>query len=302
VTTATAVDVVIATRNRPELLRRAIAGIVAQTVNCDITCHVVFDQCEPDESLTSDHPGRRVRVLSNSHTPGLAGGRNTGILAGSASMVAFCDDDDVWLPEKLEVQLAQMEAEQSDTSVTGIVVEYEDRSVVRVPTADQLKLKHLVRHRVMAAHPSSVVVRRSALSRIGLVDEQIPGSYGEDFDWLLRAVQEGPISVVSQPLVRVRWGGSQFSRQWQTIVDAIDYSLNKHAVFHRDPRALGRLYGRRAFALAAMGNRADARRAAVRTVRVAPREPRAYLAAAVAFRLVSAERLLHLAHRRGHGI
>ena len=301
-TTATAVDVVIATRNRPELLRRAIAGVVAQSVNCDITCHVVFDQCEPDESLASDYPGRRVRVLTNSHTPGLAGGRNTGILAGSASMVAFCDDDDVWLPEKLEVQLAQMEAEQSDTSVTGIVVEYEDRSVVRVPTPDQLKIEHLVRHRVMAAHPSSVVVRRSALSRIGLVDEQIPGSYGEDFDWLLRAVQEGPISVASQPLVRVRWGGSQFSRQWQTIVDAIDYSLNKHTVFHRDPRALGRLYGRRAFALAAMGKRADARRAAVRTVRVAPREPRAYLAAAVAFRLVSAERLLHLAHRRGHGI
>ena len=195
-TTAAAVDVVIATRNRPELLRRAIAGVVAQTVNCDITCHVVFDQCEPDESLASDYPGRRVRVLTNSHTPGLAGGRNTGILAGSASMVAFCDDDDVWLPEKLEVQLAQMEAEQSDTSVTGIVVEYEDRSVVRVPTPDQLKLEHLVRHRVMAAHPSSVVVRRSALSRIGLVDEQIPGSYGEDFDWLLRAVQAGPISVV----------------------------------------------------------------------------------------------------------
>jgi glycosyltransferase involved in cell wall biosynthesis len=303
VTTAAAVDVVIATRNRPELLRRAIAGVQGQTGDCDITCHVVFDQCELDESLVSDRPGRRVRVLSNSRTPGLAGARNTGVLAGSGSMVAFCDDDDVWLPEKLDAQLAQMDVEQSDTSVTGIVVEYEDRSVVRVPTPDQLRLKHLVRYRVMAAHPSSVVVRRSALlSRIGLVDEQIPGSYGEDFDWLLRAVQQGAISVVSQPLVRVRWGGSQFSRQWQTIVDAIDYSLDKHAVFHRDPRALGRLYGRRAFALAAMGRRADARRAVVRTVRVAPREPRAYLAAAVALRLVSAERLLHLAHRRGHGI
>jgi glycosyltransferase involved in cell wall biosynthesis len=301
-TTAAAVDVIIATRNRPELLRRAIAGVVAQTVNCDITCYVVFDQCEPDESLNSDYPGRRVQVLSNGHKAGLAGGRNTGILAGSASMVAFCDDDDVWLPQKLEVQLAQMAAEKSDTSVTGIVVEYEDRSVVRVPTAEQLRLDHLVRHRVMAAHPSSVVVRREALSRIGLVDEEIPGSYGEDFDWLLRAVQAGPVSVVSQPLVRVRWGGSQFSRQWQTIVDAIDYSLKKHAVFHRDPRALGRLYGRRAFALAAMGKRADARRAAVRTFKVAPLQPRAYLAAAVAFRLVSAERLLHLAHRRGHGI
>ena len=109
--------------------------------------------------------------------------------------------------------------------------------------------------------------------------------------------------MVSEPLVRVRWGGSQFSRQWQTIVDAIDYGLAKHAVFHRDPRALGRLYGRRAFALAAMGKRAEARRAArAHGAGSLPASRRAYLAAAVAFRLVSAERLLHLAHRRGHGI
>jgi glycosyltransferase involved in cell wall biosynthesis len=299
----TTVDVVIATRNRPELLRRAIAGVLEQTADCDIVCHVVFDQCDPDLSLASDEPGRRVRVLTNAHRPGLAGGRNTGILAGSGEMVAFCDDDDVWRPEKLATQLARLEAEQADTSVTGITVEYDGHAVDRIPTADQLRLEHLVRHRVMAAHPSSVVVRRAALlERIGLVDEEIPGSYGEDFDWLLRAVQAGPISVVSEPLVRVRWGGSQFSRQWQTIIDAIDYSLAKHAVFHRDPRALGRLYGRRAFALAALGRRAEARRAAVRTFRVAPRELRAYLAGAVALRLVSAERLLDLAHRRGHGI
>ncbi|MBC9732316.1 glycosyltransferase family 2 protein [Nocardioides marmotae] len=295
------VDVVIATRNRPELLRRAIAAVLAQTADCDLTCLVVFDQCEPDESLAEEGPDRRVRVLANTRRPGLAGGRNTGILAGTGDLVAFCDDDDAWLPEKLEAQLALLAESGADTSVTGITVEYDGRSVDRVPTAEQLRLENLARRRVMAAHPSSVVVRREALlGRIGLVDEEIPGSYGEDFDWLLRAAVH-PIAVVPRPLVRVRWGGSQFSQQWQTIVDAIDYSLGKHAVFHRDPRALGRLYGRRAFALAALG-RPEARRAVLRTVRVAPLEPRAYLAAAVALHVVSAERLLHLAHQRGHGI
>ncbi|MEV7429558.1 MULTISPECIES: glycosyltransferase family 2 protein [unclassified Nocardioides] len=296
------VDVVIATRNRPELLRRAIAGVLDQDADCEITCFVVFDQCEPDPSVAEERPGRRVRVLTNTRTPGLAGGRNTGILAGEADLVAFCDDDDVWLPEKLAAQLAVLEAQRADTSVTGITVEYDGHSVDRVPAADELRLENLARRRVMAAHPSSVLVRREALvSRIGLVDEEIPGSYGEDFDWLLRAAAVSPVAVVPRPLVRVRWGGSQFSHQWQTIVDAIDYSLGKHAVFHRDPRALGRLYGRRAFALAALG-RPEARRAVLRTVRVAPLEPRAYLAAAVAMHVVSAERLLHLAHQRGHGI
>lgn len=298
----TTIDVVIATHHRPELLRRAIAGVLEQTTSCAITCHVVFDLSDPDLSLASERPGRSVRVLRNNRRPGLAGARNTGITAGTGTHVAFCDDDDVWLPDKLESQLIQMEAEGADTAVTGITVEYANRAVNRVPTSADLTLANLVRHRVMAAHPSTVVVRRVALmSRIGLVDEDIPGSYGEDFDWLLRAATIGKVAVVSRPLVRVRWGDSKFSHQWQTIVDAIDYGLAKHPIFQTDARALGRLYGRRAFALAAL-RRPEARRAVLRTVRVAPLEPRAYVAAAVSLRLISAERLLHLAHLRGHGI
>ena len=297
-----AVDVVVATRNRPELLRLALEGVLEQDHPGPITCHVVFDQCAPDHSVAQERPNRSVRVLTNTRRPGLAGARNTGILAGRAPYVAFCDDDDVWLAPKLGAQLSRMKADNVATCVTGISVEYADRAVERVPRAEELVLAHLARRRVMAAHPSSVVVRRHDLvETIGLVDEQIPGSYGEDFDWLLRAAAAGPIAVVPRPLVRVRWGGSQFSREWQTIVDAIEYGLVKHPAFHADPRALGRLYGRRAFALAAMG-RPEARREILRTIRVAPREPRAYLAAAVSLRLVSADRLLHQAHLRGHGI
>jgi hypothetical protein len=73
-------------------------------------------------------------------------------------------------------------------------------------------------------------------------------------------------------------------------------------VFHEDPQALGRLYGRRAFALAALGRSREGLRAAARTIRVAPKEKRAYLAALVSLRLISAERLMRVAHRRGHGI
>ena len=93
-----------------------------------------------------------------------------------------------------------------------------------------------------------------------------------------------------------------FSQRWQTIVDSIDYSLAKHQIFHEDPQALGRLYGRKAFALAALGRTRPALRQAIRTVRANPRERRAYLAGAVALRLVSAERLMRIAHNRGHGI
>lgn len=296
------IDVVIATHRRPELLRRAIEGVTSQTYPGVIRCLVVFDRSAPDHSLVRTGPHRPVQVLTNTRTPGLAGARNSGILAGEGDLVAFCDDDDVWLPDKASLQVRLLAERSVPTSVTGIIVEYDGRSTPRIPDPRELTLATLARTRVMAAHPSSVMVRRDVLvDEIGLVDEEIPGSYGEDFDWILRAAAVGGFAVVTQPLVRVMWGGSQFSRQWQTIIDAIDYGLAKHPVFHQDPRALGRLYGRRAFALAALGS-PGALRAVARTLRVAPTEKRAWLAAAVALHVVSADRLMDLAHRRGHGI
>ncbi|MDP3891797.1 glycosyltransferase family A protein [Nocardioides sp.] len=295
------VDVVIATRNRPELLAGAVDAVIGQSYPGHLHLIIVFDQSTPDHRFASTGDRRTVEVIGNHRSPGLAGARNSGIDTGSGELVAFCDDDDVWLPEKVELQVASMLSGSALTCVSGITVEYGDRSVDRVPGADELNLRNLARNRVMAAHPSTVMVQRAALATIGLVDEEIPGSYGEDFDWILRAAAAGEICVIEQPLVRVRWGQSQFSREWQTIVDAIDYGLAKHPVFHEDAKALGRLYGRRAFALAALHSR-GALAAALRTMRVAPREKRAYLAAAVALHLVSAEWLMDLAHRRGHGI
>ena len=298
------VDVVVATRNRPELLRLALDAIWNQTYAGEIVCHVVFDQCDPDETVARTDDRRTIRVMTNERSPGLAGGRNSGILAGSAPLVAFCDDDDEWLPTKVEKQVAALAADPTAiTAVTGIIVMYAESEVPRVPRAEDMTLKQLVRNRVMEAHPSTVMVRRDALEGpIGLVDEELPGSYGEDFDWIIRSAQAGGFAVVAEPLVKVRWGQSMFSQRWQTIVDSIDYSLNKHQVFHQDPQALGRLYGRRAFALAALGETRPALRQAWRTVRVNPRERRAYLAGAVALHLVSAERLMKIAHNRGHGI
>jgi hypothetical protein len=203
----------------------------------------------------------------------------------------------------IDKQIQLMQRSPALTCVTGIIVGYEDRQVTRVPTPEKVRLEALVRNRTMEAHPSTVLVRRTALlNEIGLVDEAIPGSYGEDFDWILRAAQSGSIAVVEEPLVKVRWGQSLFSQKWQTIVDAIDYTIAKHPALSADRRGLGRLLGRRSFALASLGQRKLALRSAARTLKSRPAERRAYLAVAVALGLVSSDRLMRYAHRRGHGI
>jgi len=296
------IDVVIATRDRPEQVREAIDGVWSQAYPGEIRCLVVFDQSEPDLTLCRRVENRSVDVVRNTRTPGLAGARNSGILAGDCELVAFCDDDDVWLPDKCRLQVCSLDANRGSTAVTGIAVEYRNRVWARIPDPADLNVRTLARRRVMEAHPSTVMVRRNVLlDSIGLVDEKIPGGYGEDFDWMLRAAQAGPIAVVPHAMVRVHWGQSKFAQDWQTIIDAIDYGLAKHPVFGEDRHALGRLYGRRAFALAALG-KGGVPAAVARTLRVAPLERRAYLAAAVGMRLTSAPWLMDVAHKRGHGI
>ena len=110
------------------------------------------------------------------------------------------------------------------------------RVVPRVLDRDRITFTELVRDRVMEAHPSSYLARRSAVEEIGLVDEDIPGGYAEDWDWLLRAARRADVGAVTLPLVKVFWhASSYFSERWQMIADATDYLLAKYPEMHDDP-------------------------------------------------------------------
>jgi glycosyltransferase involved in cell wall biosynthesis len=105
------VSVVIATRERPVLLHRAIRRVMEQTYAGEIELVIVFDQSEPHPIEVEIPAGRTLTVIRNTErSPGLAGARNTGVLATSGQYVAFCDDDDEWLPEKLTRQVAALAA------------------------------------------------------------------------------------------------------------------------------------------------------------------------------------------------
>lgn len=72
-------------------------------------------------------------------------------------------------------------------AVTGICVTYGDEERERLVGRERLRSADLVRDRVTAAHPSSYLAdRQLLLDGSVLVDEEIPGGYGEDYDWLLR--------------------------------------------------------------------------------------------------------------------
>lgn len=304
VPSAPSVSVVVATRDRPELLRRAIASITTQRHRGPIEVVVVFDQSDPDESLEQRSGDRRVRVVTNRATPGLAGARNTGITAADGDFVAFCDDDDVWLPGKLDAQLALFEADPTLELVTGgVLVDFNGRISTRVLDRDRITHDDLLRSRVSEAHPSTFIARRRAvIEGIGLVDEDLPGSYAEDYDFLLRAARRGDIGAVTLPVAKVFWHrASFFAARWQMIVDALDHLQSAHPELASVPAGMARIEGQQAFAHAAMGNRREAWASARRALRRNRREPRAWLALAVGSGLPS-EWVLRALHAYGRGV
>ena len=298
------VTVVVPTRDRPELLRRAVASVLNQDYPGAIECVVVFDQSEPAPSWAERSALRSLETVGNVRSPGLAGARNTGILAAQGDLVAFCDDDDEWVPEKLRTQVALLRRRTDAVAATcGITIRYEDRSIRRIPP-EEVGLPMLVRSRVAAIHSSTLLLRREdLLGRIGLVDEDLPGGYGEDYDLLLRAARQGGIVGAPDALVTVRWHrDSWFAQRWETTAAAITHLLRKHPELRQDRAGVARMYGRLSFALAAAGSGRLARTWARRALASNWRERRAYVAIAVSLGLFRPASLIRMANAVGRGI
>ncbi len=299
------VSVVIATHERPELLRRALRSVLGQTYPGLREVVVVFDrtQIDPlDDIAVPYHVA--VRTVANSRTPGLAGARNTGITAALGELVAFCDDDDEWEPAKLTKQVQLWQASPDAVAVAaGIRIQTSDDSHVRIPPGRAGHADFLA-SRITEIHPSGFLLRRSdLLGRVGLVDEELPASYGEDYDLLLRATWFGDVVSVPEPLVVVHWNRTSFfSERWQGIAAGLTYLLAKFPEFGTSRRGTARIAGQVAFAHGALGARREAARWAIRALRRDVRQMRAWAALAVALRLVSAASLVDRVNRRGKGL
>ncbi|RCV56031.1 glycosyltransferase [Marinitenerispora sediminis] len=298
------VTVVVPTRDRPELLRRTLRSITMQDYPGVVTTLVVYDHDDPDHALSDDCGDRPVLVLGNTMSPGLAGARNTGLLAAETDLVAFCDDDDTWLPHKLRAQVEVMRAEpETEIVCCGIRVAYDTTERTRVLERTAVTFADLLRSRLTELHPSTFLLRRDALVHgCGMVSEEIPGSYGEDYELLLRLARRAPIRNLPDPAVRVLWHPrSHFTGRWQTVSAALRWLLAEYPEFRLVPRGYARVAGQIAFAEAAAGRRGAALEWALTTLRARLLEPRAPLAVAVACGL-PADALLRTLHRRGKGI
>lgn len=298
-----AVTVVIPTHNRPEQMKRAVESALAQDYDGDIHVIVVFDAEDPYSPDVETPPQRSVATIVNERTRGLAGARNSGILAATTGFVAFLDDDDWWMPGKLT---AQMPLFASGVLLVGsaMVLDDGERQHERLVPVQEVTHAALLRDRMAGLHSSTFVFRREALlGQLGLVDENLPGSYGEDYDLLLRTSKLGRIAIVNRPMVSVTWSqNSYFFGKWGAYAEGLEYILNTHQGFAGDSKAYARLAGQIAFARASNGDSRLARRWARASVRRDLTQIKAWLALAISLRLLSATWVTRTVQRFGKGI
>jgi len=301
---APTVATIVATRDRPELLRETLAAIKAQDYEGIITTIVIFDQTEPDQTVSVQGGNRPVIVVPNSRVQGLQGARNTGMLATESDLIAFCDDDDVWVPSKIRRQVELLDSNPDVHFVgSGVKVVYEGKSVERIREDPRITFRDLLRSRVFEAHPSTFLMRRAELvDKMGLIDEDVPGGYGEDYEWLLRATRYTDMLLVPAALVMVRWHTASFyAERWQMRIDGLQYILDRYPEFETEPVGLARITGQMAFAKASLGDRKGAAELVKKTLKLNPKERRAALALAVAAGVPSATIVSQL-QKRGSSI
>ena len=198
------VTVVIPTRNRRDDLRRAIASVKAQTWT-ELEIVVVDDGSTDDtarilaEMATVDPA---VRVIRNETSRGGAAARNQGIEAARGRWVAFLDDDDTWLPRKLEAQLSALHAEPTAVAATCA---YFYRAPWRPERIAHVTAKATIQDllsRNSLGGASVCVARTETLRAVGGFDSLRRS--GQDWDLWLRLFLEGAIVCCDQPLARYR--------------------------------------------------------------------------------------------------
>jgi glycosyltransferase involved in cell wall biosynthesis len=214
------VSVIIPAYNQGPMLVRAIESALSQTYpNVEI---IVVNDGSPDPITTqtaSQFEGR-IRYIERENG-GVAAARNTGIEAARGELIALLDQDDVWLPHKLDAQVRALRAHAHAALVHSsyyLIDEAGHRTgAARLPEREWYALPDLLLDIPIAS--CTCLIPRWALDETGLFDPALAGS--DDWDlWLRMAALGYRFYCVSEPLAEYRLHAANTSRNIGLMVRA----------------------------------------------------------------------------------
>jgi glycosyltransferase involved in cell wall biosynthesis len=212
------VSVIIPAYNAAAFVGDAVRSALAQR-NMDREVIVIDDGSTDDTPRVLAEFGSAIRYQRQANAGHIAA-RNHGARLARGEWLAFLDADDVWLPEKLERQLAVAGAETSLVYTDRVF--FGDTSRVTVRQSDVYELHEgdvfeslLLRNFITV---SSVMIRRSWFDRLHGFDPEPYGS--EDWDlWLRFAAEGGLVRVCREALTRYRFSTSSMTSRHEQMTE-----------------------------------------------------------------------------------
>ncbi|MGW9164784.1 glycosyltransferase family 2 protein [Priestia megaterium] len=193
------VSVIIPTYKRSEFLERAIDSILKQTFsNIEV---VVVDDNNPDSNFRLETETKmskyinnnKIVYIKNQKNLGGALARNQGIWKASGDYVTFLDDDDIYLPDKINDQIKYMLKNELDMSFTNVrihnlenkLVDYREHPYVTSLLNEELLKQHLLHHLTPTA---TYMYKKETLINIGGFDDV---KVGQEFKLMLKTIESG---------------------------------------------------------------------------------------------------------------
>jgi hypothetical protein len=207
----TGVSVVVPAR-RPELASAAVASALSQTVG-DIEVIVVYDGAVADEEYArlKSLLDSEVRLIATGMKSNANCARNLGIAVATKDYIALLDDDDVWLPDKLDCQLKEAPAVGTLwVSTTQVQTFGGERNQVwpAVPPPPDGLDRYLLGRSEIGAKPNFLQTSTWLAPAGVFKDNQFDESrtIHQDLDWLVRVQHDRCLKLVhvQRPLTRYR--------------------------------------------------------------------------------------------------
>lgn len=215
-TPSAVISVVVPAHQAVLYLAECLESILAQTRMPDEVI-VVDDGSTDDTAAIASRFGPPVRVISTPHA-GTAAARNTGIAAAAGNVIALCDDDDLWLPDKLSLQIAALGDPSSEAAVFCGASEFLSPEIDPTLAPGRTPFGEVIRARM----PSTLMVTTAALRRVGPFTGRATDS--EWVPWCVALTDRVPaVGYVDRVLVRRRLHAANKSLQasrasWSTAL------------------------------------------------------------------------------------
>jgi len=202
------VSVIIPCYNGEKFIQKAIESVINQTYqNWEL---IIVDDGSTDNSKTVIDRylfDRRIRYILHEQNKGIPATRNTGIRASTGEYVAFLDQDDIWLPDKIERQIAIFKKSQDNLSMvcTGMnFVTEEDKIFWQFNGLKRKSQKDIIKE--MFLYPinsaSVMMIKRQCFTELGFFDESLFG--WDDFEFWMRVANRFKIEYIKLPLTKKR--------------------------------------------------------------------------------------------------